>query len=377
MELRRDSMKMVRNIVSRLAAARWNARATVVQTTLSPSVDRGESETAATAAAPLSLLRESSAYGLAVRFLEVVQFHRYSRLRFLLGTTEPRAVAAVAVELNCAVVGLSARTEPTGDGGHLVELDVLMQAAADFDALPIVLRLTSASTHAPWTREPVCFSFTPLEAATRQNDIDEGITNECSKEFYRRLAELPRGRVLEIGSRARSGVTRRELFGDREYVGIDILPGEGVTQVGDVHELSRLVDPGSIDIVFSASVFEHLLMPWKVALEMNRVMKHDAIGIIVTHQACGMHDQPWDFWRFSDSAWPALFNPRTGFEILKTYLGAPVYIVPFNRFAHFAGFEASAGFYQSTVLIRKTHDADPSLAWNVSVEEVVRTEYPE
>ena len=326
---------------------------------------------------PLSLLRESSAYGLGVRFIEVVQFHRYSRLRFLIGTAEPCAIAALAVELSSPVVGLSSRTEPTGDGGYLVELEILMHSAGDFDALPIVLLLTPASAHAPWTREPVRFSFTPIEAATFQNGVDEGLGNECRKEFYRQLAEMPRGRVLVNGSRARSGGTRRELFGDRESVGIDILAGEGVTQVGDVHELSRLVEPGSIDIVFSSSVFEHLLMPWKVALEMNRVMKRDAIGIIVTHQTCGMHDQPWDFWRFSDSAWTALFNPRTGFEILQTYLGSPVYIVPFHRFAHFAGFEASAGFYQSTVLVRKTHDADPTLAWNVAVKDVVRTEYPE
>ncbi|WP_373690468.1 methyltransferase domain-containing protein [Sphingobium sp. DEHP117] len=65
----------------------------------------------------------------------------------------------------------------------------------------------------------------------------------------------------------------------------------------------QFFEASSFDAVYSVSVFEHLLMPWKVALEMNRVLRMGGIAYIHTHQTLGLHDMPWDFWRFSDTSW--------------------------------------------------------------------------
>ena len=98
-------------------------------------------------------------------------------------------------------------------------------------------------------------------------------------EFHGTFTEFVRtvvargGRVLEIGARARSGVTRRELFPPPVvYVGLDVSAGPNVDVVGDAHHLSQFVT-GKFDAAFSISTFEHLLMPWKVVLELNKILR--------------------------------------------------------------------------------------------------------
>jgi SAM-dependent methyltransferase len=122
--------------------------------------------------------------------------------------------------------------------------------------------------------------------------------------------------VLEIGSRARSGNTYRHLVHPEvDYVELDVAAGPNVDIVGDAHHLSRHVD-ATFDAVFSISVFQHWLMPWMVAIEMNRVMKPGALAYIQSHPAWPLHEEPWDFWRFSKDAWNGLFNAHTGFEMV-------------------------------------------------------------
>ena len=58
-----------------------------------------------------------------------------------------------------------------------------------------------------------------------------------------------------------------------EYIVLDVLPGENVDVVCDAHELSTVFAPESFDYVVSHSAFEYLLMPWKVAIDMNHALK--------------------------------------------------------------------------------------------------------
>ena len=50
-----------------------------------------------------------------------------------------------------------------------------------------------------------------------------------------------------------------------------IAAGPNVDVIGDAHHLSRFLN-GHFDFVFFIAVFEHPLIPWKVAIEMNKVM---------------------------------------------------------------------------------------------------------
>ncbi len=203
--------------------------------------------------------------------------------------------------------------------------------------------------------------------------------NELGKKFNKVLQSASinsyRPRVLDIGGRARSGLDRSKSFPGCDVTVIDILPGDNVDVVGDVHELSRYFPVGHFDAVYSVSVFEHLLMPWKVVLEINKVLKNDGVGFIFTHQTIGMHDLPWDFFRFSDTAWDSLFNAFTGFKILARSLDYPTYVVPFILRLDKFNAEKSAGFEGSSILFQKVSDS--SLSWNVSVQDIVSTQYPE
>ncbi|HXG06810.1 MAG TPA: class I SAM-dependent methyltransferase [Nitrososphaera sp.] len=194
--------------------------------------------------------------------------------------------------------------------------------------------------------------------------------------FYELLQQKEsNGKVLELGSRNRSGIVRRQLVPEHlHYIGMDILSGDNVDVVGDAHALSKLFAPGTFDAIFAISVFEHLLMPWKVVLEMNRVMKIDGLVMITTHHAWPLHEMPWDFWRFSDQCWRGLFNKYTGFEIVDAAMGEPASVV--SRMLHQTtlGLEQQPAYLGSAVLCRKI--ATTTLSWDVEPARIIDTMYP-
>lgn len=183
--------------------------------------------------------------------------------------------------------------------------------------------------------------------------------------------------ALEIGSRARSGVNNRDTYlpKDITFTGVDVLEGNGVDVVCDAHELSKHVPHDNYELVYSLNVFEHLLMPWKVVLELNKVMKKGGVVMIFTHHAFPLHDLPWDYYRFSDNAWYSLFNKATGFEIIQTDLIDQVSIVPNCIYEGSVGVKDGGAYIHSAVIARKI--SDTSLEWPVNSQEIIDTEYPE
>lgn len=209
---------------------------------------------------------------------------------------------------------------------------------------------------------------TEVKAPGRQFRSPE---NAALDSLLRRFTEASRAgdRVLEIGSRARSGNTYRHLVHPgADYTGLDISPGPNVDIVGDAHHLSRHVG-GVFDAVFSISVFEHLVMPWMTALEMNRVMRVGALGYVQSHPAWPLHEEPWDFWRFSKDAWDGLFNAHTGFEMLGKEYGMGATVVPnFAEGGHMQGLDGARSFLLSACLVRKV--GEPKVRWEAEASEV-------
>jgi hypothetical protein len=213
-------------------------------------------------------------------------------------------------------------------------------------------------------------SFLALAGMGKSRDA----TAAMNLRFRQRVEKLESPTILDVGGRNRSQIDRREFFPGMDYIVFDILPGENVDIVGDAHELSQYVAGATIDAVVSTAVFEHLAMPWKVALELNKVLKDGGIGFIHTHQTIGLHEFPWDFWRFSDTAWDALFNESTGFRIVDRCIDGPQFIVPHFYADENRGFERAAGFESSAVFVEKIGQA--RLEWPVSVKDITGTMYP-
>ena|SRR5437870_10211312 len=116
------------------------------------------------------------------------------------------------------------------------------------------------------------------------------------------------------------------------------------------------------------------MMPWKAAVEMNRVMRTGAIGFVLSHQTWPLHEQPWDFWRFSDMSWHAIFNKFTGFEVIDTGLSERAHVVPANPNPITYRMDEHPAFLGSTVLFRKI---GPSLVdWPVDTTNLLKAPYP-
>lgn len=215
-----------------------------------------------------------------------------------------------------------------------------------------------------------------------ERDMDELIAERLAapttaalhQNFLDRIGEPGFARVLDIGGRDRSAVDRSLQFPDHDVTVIDIVPGDNVDLVGDAHDLSAHFAADSFDAIYSISVFEHLLMPWKVVLEMNRVLRTGGVAYIHTHQTLGMHDMPWDFWRFSDTSWDALFNSQTGFQIIGRAMAHEHFLLPFLWRPDKIDAEKSAGFESSGVYVEKTGES--MLEWPVRLGDIVQTSYP-
>ncbi len=150
------------------------------------------------------------------------------------------------------------------------------------------------------------------------------------EQIMKHLKPMGGGRFLEVGGRGEnSEAVRAKLGPEWEYVALDIHPGPNVDLVGDAHRLSELLPPRSVKVVYSFSAMEHFLAPWRFVVEANRVMCMGGLFIAGVPVSWPLHAEPWDFWRMSDHAWPALLNANTGFELLETGVYGRSSILPF------------------------------------------------
>lgn len=197
-------------------------------------------------------------------------------------------------------------------------------------------------------------------------------------EFVARCNAFRQCRALEIGSRDVSGVQRRGLItGASDYVGFDIHAGPGVDVAGDAHELSRYFPPDRFDAVYSCSVFEHLAFPWKVVMEISRVLRVGGLCYVSTHPTWPPHELPWDFWRFPIAGLRLLFSEPLGFRVLACAEGIPSKLHSLSSdppTRGVSGFEMSMGV---ALIAEKTGEIDRDrIRWDVPLSAVLDTIYP-
>jgi hypothetical protein len=199
--------------------------------------------------------------------------------------------------------------------------------------------------------------------------------DQCLEHFFTEVNSKSDAKILEIGSRARSGIVRKSLFNKIQYIGLDIMEGPNVDVVGDAHRLSEIFPKNEFDFIYSISTFEHLLMPWKVAVEMNSVMKRGGFAFIQSHQSWPIHDEPWDYFRFSKYSWLSLFNASTGYEVIHAVHGDPASILSITQSEDFSTFlEDQPSYLSSACLVKKIKDAD--VDWDINPNDIVKNGYP-
>lgn len=189
--------------------------------------------------------------------------------------------------------------------------------------------------------------------------------------------------VLEIGSRIVSpgSSSKRAFFpGASSYTGFDYYPDSNTDVVGDAHKLSQYFGDRRFDAIFSVSVFEHLAMPWVVAMEINKLLKINGITCHTTHSAWPIHERPWDFWRFSDEGLKVLFSLPLGFKTIKAGFFEPLRMHLDNvNHVHY-GLETLPSFGGVAILAKKITDVNSDkFRWDVMLEDVLgaSSHYPQ
>jgi hypothetical protein len=238
--------------------------------------------------------------------------------------------------------------------------------------LPIVLP-EGPIPSAPWSNEtpappqPDIFGAAELDAAF-QAMVQEANANNFT--------------VCEVGSRNVSpgATTKRTLFpGAARYIGVDVHAADNVDVAGDAHFLHDLVGKASVDLVFSIAVMEHLSFPWLFAAAVNRALRPGGLTFHMTHQAWPIHEEPNDFWRFSDNGLKVLFGADTGFEVLAAGLHNRAYIHPEERRDAFASVTFAPCYTHVFILARKVREIGPDVVrWPVEREAagLLASQYP-
>jgi SAM-dependent methyltransferase len=292
----------------------------------------------------------------AYAMLAEVERHSHDALRAGLG---------VALEIDGAEPTQRARILSVQPGGAVeFEIDALVPRDLSIDRVHLLASFGGGVSR---------FEMRAVLPYSRARDVRTMLTG-FREQVAQAAATGQRPRLLDVGGRARSHIQKSEEYPHCDVTVFDIIADPGVDVVGDAHELSAHFPPESFDFAISLAVFEHLLMPWKVAVEMNRVLKPGGLAYVWAPQSHSTHDMPWDFFRFSDVAWHALFNRRTGFEVVATDMSMQVHIVPRVLPEQPAYAEHTLGYMSSEVLVRKIGPAE--VDWPVKLSEVIDTMYP-
>ena len=119
--------------------------------------------------------------------------------------------------------------------------------------------------------------------------------------LYEWLAEdldtLPRGsKVLCIGGGGALDSMIKE-HRNTDAISIDIDPDRKPDMVMDATDMS--FDDASFDAVYMMEVLEHVKEPKAALAEIERVLKTGGRFVMSTPFVFGIHEEPWDFWRFT------------------------------------------------------------------------------
>ena len=127
--------------------------------------------------------------------------------------------------------------------------------------------------------------------------------------------------ILNIGS---GGDIQQSLeTAGLELKSVDIDPARKPDILASVTDLS-MFRPASVDRIFMMEVLEHVDDPRKAAAEAHRVLKPEGLLVGSTPFILGIHDHPFDFFRYTRFGLQLIFSAFEEIEIVErnTYFEA-------------------------------------------------------
>ncbi|MCX6796612.1 MAG: class I SAM-dependent methyltransferase [Candidatus Falkowbacteria bacterium] len=134
-----------------------------------------------------------------------------------------------------------------------------------------------------------------------------------TKEAIKRNASYIKGDVLDAGC---GPVLRyKDLFKFDKYITTDIDPNSGADIICSVEKIKVL--DNSVDSVICTGVLGDIYDPQIPIKEFNRILKSGGYCLLVDNFVGFMHDQPIDYFRFTNFYLEKTFRDN-GFEIIKS-----------------------------------------------------------
>jgi SAM-dependent methyltransferase len=100
----------------------------------------------------------------------------------------------------------------------------------------------------------------------------------------------------------------RTIFPGCDYVGADMREGPGVDKVLDLHSID--LPSESVGSVLCLDTLEHVEHPHQALREIHRILS-PTCGVVVISSVMDfpIHDYPYDYWRFTPTAFESLLKP--------------------------------------------------------------------
>lgn len=122
--------------------------------------------------------------------------------------------------------------------------------------------------------------------------------------LIRYMKELSGKKVLEVGCAMNTYSTYCNAT--NTIVRTDVKPSPRVDRVEDVTSLS--FENNSFDVIILSNVLEHVYYFQKAVDECFRVLKRGGEIVVIVPFLFPLHDEPGDYWRFSQHALQKLFE---------------------------------------------------------------------
>ena len=125
------------------------------------------------------------------------------------------------------------------------------------------------------------------------------------------------GRILDAGA---GECRNRELIENHTYIALDAACGDqswnysGLDAIADLEKVP--FKPNSFDLVICTQVLEHVREPQIVLNEFFRIAKEGGSIYISAPQGWGVHQAPYDFFRYTDFGLRYLLE-KSGFEMIS------------------------------------------------------------
>ncbi len=130
-------------------------------------------------------------------------------------------------------------------------------------------------------------------------------------EQIKKYSRYIKGKVLDVGAGSFSRYQR--FFNVQEYIKMDIEPGENIDIVGRAENIP--LPSATFDSIVCTQVIGDLKDPLLALKEFYRVLKPSGTVLLTESFINETHDEPRDFWRFTQFGLEHLFQ-TAGFKVV-------------------------------------------------------------